>query len=78
MSVSSAAVERMLAERGATAACPSCGENDWLTLPDGWTVELPVSDNAGSIPEVLALGCRHCGFLRLHVDPTRAFDLGVR
>jgi hypothetical protein len=74
ISVDSHAVERMLSERGATAACPSCERNDWLTLPGGRSVELPLSDEAGVLPDVIALACRQCGFLRLHVDPETAFD----
>jgi hypothetical protein len=74
ISVDSHAVERMLAGRGATAACPSCDRNDWLTLPSGWTVEFPLSDGAGVVPGVIALACRQCGFLRMHVDPSSAFD----
>jgi hypothetical protein len=74
MSVDADSVQRMLWERGATATCASCGRNDWLTLPGGWTVELPVSEGAGSIPDVIVLGCRHCGLLRLHVDPATSFD----
>jgi hypothetical protein len=78
ISVNSPSVERMLAQRGATIACPSCGENAWLTLPAGWTLEIPVSDSAGVLPDVLALACRQCGFLRLHVDPATAFDVSLR
>ncbi len=67
-------VEEMLRARGATGSCPSCGRDDWLSLPDGWTLALPLSDDIGVLPDVIAIGCRQCGFLRLHVDPASAFD----
>ena len=74
MSVDTESIEQMLLVHGATAACSSCGRNGWLTLPGGWTIELPLSDNAGSVPSVIAIACRHCGFLRLHVDAGTGFD----
>jgi hypothetical protein len=78
ISVDSNAVERMLMEHGATASCPSCKRNDWVTLAGGWTAELPLTGGAGVVPDVIALACRQCGFLRLHVDPDTAFDAAVR
>jgi hypothetical protein len=54
--------------------CPSCGHNEWVTVPDDWTVELPLRDRRGVVPEVFLFGCGHCGFLRMHVDVVAGVD----
>jgi hypothetical protein len=65
--------------RGKAMACPSCGYDDWNEVrdvtylmvtagDDGSESPAPEDQGLGVLP-ILALDCRNCGYLRLHLDP---------
>ena len=68
-------INAFLPRRGAQGPCPACGYNAWtLVGGPGWSVALPMIDEAGTIPDapphvpVYALVCNNCGNLRLHAQ----------
>jgi hypothetical protein len=64
--IDSSSLAKALNEKKASAACVSCGSNDWTLVPEAalihqWLRVLP----APGIPVSVAI-CNSCGFVRLH------------
>jgi hypothetical protein len=66
LSIDSARFTDALKEKMASAVCASCGNNNWMLVPEAaliqqWAMMLP----APGIPVSVAI-CNNCGFVRLH------------
>lgn len=73
-------IQRFLIAKGATDACPSCGQRFWATFGYGefgahlglpWCFDRQPDGTvgigvAGNCRAVIAIACTNCGFIRLH------------
>ena len=65
--LSSEAIKRRFAEKGAGRSCESCGHSDWVLLSNFATLILQDANTTGlSSYPVVVVECTHCGNMRFY------------